>query len=31
MIYFEQVHYEIFFSLKYLFQFFVPVVGNTFL
>ena len=27
--YFEQVYYEILFSLKYLFHFFVPVDDNT--
>ena len=31
IIYFEEVHYEIFFSLKYLFHLFVPGLDNTFL
>ena len=30
IIYFKQVHYETFFSLKYLFHFFIPVIDNTF-
>ena len=29
IVYFEQVYYEILFSLKYLFHFFVPVDDNT--
>ena len=30
IIYFKQVHYETFFSLKYLFHYFLPVVHNNF-
>ena len=30
IIYSKQVHYETFFSLKYLFHFFIPVIDNTY-